>query len=698
MESRFVELWSDIVSAFRFHSEHALSRVAAMVVAGIWVGAIFFNSAIPAMIEHTKLETIVRSARETAKELRTVRERYADDAALPPSDQTEVPTPVRDTPSPLLAAIADIKRVVANTSGNEVSIRFWSPSLILSGGVTSQDQFMRRVWSSISKDPGALFEQFEGEGPNPRYRAVIADLVLAKTCESCSDFPLRTSAVWPESPLAIRGLISVDIAAHEAVLSTQEQIKQLQVWVWFSCLVTTALLVFAMATLRKKVIAEKEAHQELVFLAHHDQMTGLLNRNTLNNRILSISEKNKSHIQAVYFIDIDKFKSINDEHGHEFGDKIIRHIAEVLKQCLDKNAFIGRIGGDEFIVFTYDLKPERVAESILKEVAQPFDIDGKSIPLSVSIGIAKKCDESETADSWIRRADVALYKTKIDGRARYAFYSRELDDSQVERKRIEAVLRTAIEAGSMAVHFQPIWNLRTGCLQAFEALARLPDPRGGYISPALFIPIAEENRLIGKLGEIVLRKSFTEARSWPLSVRISVNISPAQMVSKRRLSELLEAAIISTGIEARRIDLEITENILLEQSELIMSDLKELQLRGMKIVIDDFGAGYSGISYFWKFPFDRVKLDQSLVRGTEKMPGAKVATLRTIMELARQFEMEVTGEGVETTEDLQFLNSIGCHQVQGYLLGRPMEPEQAKVLATMAASNWIVTNDKRIAS
>jgi diguanylate cyclase (GGDEF)-like protein len=406
----------------------------------------------------------------------------------------------------------------------------------------------------------------------------------------------------------------------------------------------------------------------------------------------------KNPIQAVLFVDLDRFKTINDDYGHEIGDAMIKHLARTLVYHVGDHGFVGRIGGDEFMIALQSPRDQALAKKILESLARPSRFHAWTLSTSASIGIAKASNPRQSSDEWIRQADVAVYKAKTDGRSRYVVYDKSLDEAAIEAKRVEAVLRDAIETETLDVHFQPIWNIQNGSLVGFEALARLKDPLGGMISPAIFIPIAEQNRQIHQVGEIIMRRSCAIAATWENPVRISVNISPAQMTAKRRMIDFVSEALQSSGLAPERLEIEITEGILLDQNEDVMKDLSEIQKKGTRIVIDDFGAGYSGISYFWKFPFDKIKLDRSLVQGEEIMFGAKTATLKTIMELARQFSMEVVGEGVETAEDLEFLKTLGCHQAQGYLLGRPMPAEHAANLARRRASTANAAISKRLPS
>lgn len=675
--------YREIRSAASFYAGHALSRIAILAILGIWIGAYFMNVQIPRMVEQTTLEFIDLTSRETLNQIKDIRDTYAETVAKGKPGQSPRSAMRGAEPTHVPLPIEFIRGITERMSGRDIEVRIVSPFPWPGQSPAPMDGFLNEAWRQFRDDPDRIIAMREGTGLDARYRVAMADRLSSPTCVQCHnehrDSPIRT---WRQGD--VRGILTVATKVGHAFVEAGERARLIQIWLWATCSLTTMLMLIAMATVRRKELAKQKAHEDLIFLAHHDAMTGVLNRIAFHERLHALIEKPDPRIEAIFFVDLDHFKRINDEYGHEFGDAMICRLATALTGTIGKDGLVGRLGGDEFIVALHRGSAEKHADAILRALAEPTDYRDQQVILSASIGIAMARDRAETADEWIRRADLALYKAKIGGRGRYAVYSEDLDEAQAQIKRIEAVLRNAIESETLDVHFQPIWDIQKGLLIGFEALARLADPQGGMISPALFIPIAEDNHQINKVGEIVMRKACTLAAKWPAPVRLSVNISPAQMTTNRRLTDLVEQTLKASGLAANRLELEITEGILLDQNEHVMADLRRIQEQGIRIVIDDFGAGYSGISYFWKFPFDKIKLDRSLVKGAEIMPGAKAATLHTIMELARQFSMEVTGEGVETLEDLQFLKQLGCHQAQGYLLGRPMTPEHAATLTGSA--------------
>ncbi len=676
---------ADVGAAFAFYFKNAICRIGLLAIFIIWVVASLMNIQIPAMVERATLAFIDLTSRETLRQIKDVRDTYAETVAKGRPGQGPRTALRGGEPTHVPLPIEFMKSITAQMSGQDVKIRVASPFPWPAGQREPMDSFLKDVWKELRSDPDAVVSRREGTGTNATYHVAIADRMISNQCVQCHnehrDSPIRNWSLGD-----VRGILSVTTKVGPSLVSAQERTRIIQTWLWATCVITTILMLFAMEAVHQKELAKKKAHDDLVFLAHHDAMTGVLNREAFHRRLKMMMSKTKNPIQAVFFVDLDHFKMINDDYGHDIGDAMIKHLAKILVHHVSHHGFVGRVGGDEFMIALQSKRSLALAETILESLARPSHFEGQTLSMSASIGIAKASNPRQSCDEWIRQADLAVYKAKTDGRSRYVVYDKSLDEAAIEAKRVEAVLRDAIETETLDVHFQPIWNIQNGSLVGFEALARLNDPMGGMISPAIFIPIAEKNQQIHQVGEIIMRRSCVIAATWENPVRISVNISPAQMTAKRRMTDFVGEALRSSGLAPERLEIEITEGILLDQNEDVMNDLREIQKKGTRIVIDDFGAGYSGISYFWKFPFDKIKLDRSLVQGEEVMDGAKTATLKTIMELARQFSMEVVGEGVETAEDLEFLKTLGCHQAQGYLLGRPMNAAKAATLARLRTS------------
>jgi diguanylate cyclase (GGDEF)-like protein/PAS domain S-box-containing protein len=417
----------------------------------------------------------------------------------------------------------------------------------------------------------------------------------------------------------------------------------------------------------------REAQDRLLFLAGHDPLTHLLNRvsfeGQLDRKLADGTEL------AIVALDLDRFKAVNDGHGHHVGDRLLQGVATILQDHvpLHLGALAARLAGDEFAILLAGPgardRAARTAGSLLRILSRPLDLDGISLRINASIGIAVAPDHGTRSAVLMANADLALYRAKTEGRGRYRFFDLGMDQAARERRRVEAKLRDAIAGDAIRLHFQPLASLETGQVVAFEALARWHDPDLGEVRPDIFIPIAEETGLIGALGSSVLRMAIAEAASWAPPLGISVNLSPIQVQSPDFCKEVA-ALLAEFDFPAGRLELEVTEGVMISDAEGSLATLRQLKGLGISIAMDDFGTGYSSLSYFRLFPFDKVKIDQSFVRDMGSSTEA-LAIVQAVIGLARGLGLPVVAEGVENNEQFNMLLAEGCTQVQGYLLGRP---------------------------
>ncbi|WP_454761256.1 putative bifunctional diguanylate cyclase/phosphodiesterase [Caulobacter segnis] len=439
-------------------------------------------------------------------------------------------------------------------------------------------------------------------------------------------------------------------------------------------------------------IAErKRAEAQIARLAHYDPLTELPNRVLFQKSLTDALARRarKGDQLAVHFIDLDRFKTVNDTLGHPLGDALLREAAERLRGCVREGDTVARLGGDEFAVVQSGLKDmggaTRLAGRIVEAMSQPFDLQGHHVVIGASVGVAAAPSDGEDADELLKKADMALYRAKADGRGAFHFFERAMDEQLQARRALELDLRRALTAGEFELFYQPLYNLGAEQVTGCEALLRWRHPDRGMVSPADFIPLAEEIGLIVQLGEWVLRTACAEAAKWPSHVRLAVNLSPAQF-RDRGLVRTVVSALAASGLPAQRLELEITESVLLQDSQANMQMLHDLKALGVRISMDDFGTGYSSLSYLRSFPFDKIKIDQTFVRDILEDSDA-MAIIKAVLDLGSSMGIVTTAEGVETLEQLNALRGQGCAEIQGYFISRPAPASEiAKLLGITAAS------------
>jgi diguanylate cyclase (GGDEF)-like protein len=427
------------------------------------------------------------------------------------------------------------------------------------------------------------------------------------------------------------------------------------------------------------VTERKRADAKIAYMAHHDELTGLPNRahfhDSLNEALSSMQRETRV---AVLYLDLDRFKKVNDTLGHPVGDDLLKAVAGRLRSCVKEDATVVRLGGDEFAVIQPAIKQPRnaavLADHILAAIAAPYEIGGHEIIISTSIGIAIAPDDGTETDQLIKNADMALYGAKAVERGTFRFFAAEMDAGVKVRANMEADLRKALVNGEFELFYQPLINTQRNEVSCCEALLRWHHPQAGMISPVEFIPVAEDMGLIIPLGEWVLRKACADAAKWPNNVSVAVNVSTIQF-RKQGLTQTVIAALAASGLPAHRLEIEITETVILEDSNEIRATLHQLHELGVKIVMDDFGTGYSSLSYLRKFPFDKIKIDAFFIRGLSD--GSDSSTIvEAITRMATTMKIATVVEGIETQQQLEKVRDWGCTEMQGYLFSRPKPIEE----------------------
>lgn len=484
---------------------------------------------------------------------------------------------------------------------------------------------------------------------------------------------------------------------------------------WFALgmlLMLLPVLAIPGVVFHRRTHEKRDADEQIAFLADFDALTRLRNRRRfaaeLPRALARASELGQG--LAVHTIDLDRFKDINDALGHDAGDDLLRQVARRLSGLAGPADLVARLSGDEFVVCQHGVRSradaELLARTLVEQMAMPFRIAGQDVAISVSVGTALACIDSEgtpdrasraagsslysvpAAEVLMKRADLALYQAKTEGRGRFRFYAADMNATLTERLAIEALIRDALANDRFELHYQPLFSANGLRLLGFEALLRLSDPHGGQVAPDLFVAIAEDMGLISQLGEWALRAACREAAAWPASLAVAVNLSPAQFADGG-VARRVRSALADSGLAPGRLELEITETVLLHDSEHVLHELEQLDLLGVRVIMDDFGTGYSSLSYLWRFRFAGLKIDRSFVLALDARNEAATNVVRTIITLGRVLGMRITAEGVETQQQLERLRAMGCDRLQGFLLGRPGPAAASARLIERCEGSWL---------
>jgi diguanylate cyclase (GGDEF)-like protein len=571
--------------------------------------------------------------------------------------------------------VADLEQIASGEQPSAASMAFFA-SARKADEVFRYEIFNREGYSQLVSEHGkiALVDVSEYSAEAARSIHVARPVVDVKE-GSLPEFPLFYAQAYV--PILVDGRPIAIVAAY--VDQTDERDDFYRTFVRAAvclCLITALAFTVPAIAWHRRDKEKQAADRRIRFLAHHDALTGLANRayliEQINKMLAASSPRNGGF--AVHFLDLDHFKELNDSLGHDAGDHFLTTAAERLRAATRPNDVIARLGGDEFVVVQPGVlnhgEVDALASRLRSALAVPMRFKEQEIIVTASVGIAVAPADGSSPERLLKSADLALYRAKADGRNCTRFFLPEMDAELQARLELERTVRDAVVHERFELHYQPLYQISDRHLVGFEALIRLRKRDGTLLSPLAFIPVAEDMRLIDKIGAWALREACGVAASWPEHLTVAVNLSPAQFLAGS-ISDTVTAALSATGLPARRLELEITERLLLGNSEAIMAELHKLKVMGVAIVMDDFGTGYSSLSYLWRFPFDKIKIDGSFMQGCDGVDRDAETVVKTIIALGRELHMRVTVEGVETAEQVAFLAQVDGDQAQGFFFGRP---------------------------
>ncbi|MCB5424957.1 EAL domain-containing protein [Altererythrobacter sp. CC-YST694] len=439
------------------------------------------------------------------------------------------------------------------------------------------------------------------------------------------------------------------------------------------------------------VTEQRESDEKIAYLARYDTLTGLPNRLMLTEALgeaLRYAEQWRTRC-AFLMIDLDRFKAVNDSLGHQVGDQLLAQVSARLKGLMSENELVGRLGGDEFAIVIRDAsdrdRVEKVATAVIDHLSLPYDVDHHTLYVGASVGSALGPRDGQTVETLMRNADLALYRAKDEGGSVHWSYEPSLHADAEERRQLEFALRQALDRGELYLQFQPVVDSRSETIVSFEALLRWNSAEHGFISPAKFIPLAEDTRLILPIGDWVLREACREALNWPGHVRVAVNVSGEQLLDPE-FADRVVAALSTTGLPAHRLEIEVTESIFVRDAGTARATLEKIMALGCSVALDDFGTGYSSLGYLRTLRFSTIKVDRSFVQGAAKNNVESLAIIRAVVAMAQSLDMATTAEGVETAAEAAMIRELGCTKIQGYYFGRPMDAVDALALFRRGAA------------
>ncbi len=669
----------------------------------------------PTAVVDTALDEAVVKGLQTADQLRALRSFYsANVVSKAVKDGAKASASYKNDPTAIPVPTTFILDVAQAFSNDQVKIGLVSPYPWPTRAGRVLDDFQRTAWDKLSLDPESHVERREIVNGREVLRVAVGDRMDA-SCVACHNSnPQSPKRDWKIGD--VRGIIEVVRPIDQITQGAQALSWHLVVGIAAAGLALVAALsalglqlvrplrdlagsinniarghvheqvphttrvdelgtvARALMNMQEQTNERMRAEEQISHMAHHDALTGLPNRVLFGSELQrALSEWLPDETVAVFCLDLDRFKQVNDTLGHPVGDALLQSVAERLSSFNSDTTLVARLGGDEFSLIqvgaTQPDDARSLGEQIIARLSEPYEIRGYQVVIGASVGISLSPFDGDSANDLLKNADLALYRAKTEGRGTLRFFESGMDAQMLARRELELDLRRALVNDEFELYYQPLVNINSDTICGFEALIRWNHPSRGMVSPVEFIPLAEEVGEIEAIGAWVLKTACREAVTWPDEIKVAVNLSPVQFRSGSLVLHVM-SALAASRLQANRLELEITEGLLLQDTESTLATLHQIRNLGVRISMDDFGTGYSSLSYLRKFPFDKIKIDQSFVRDLSEADGC-MAIVRAVMDLGSSLGMSTTAEGVETAEQLAHLKREGCVEAQGYLISRP---------------------------
>lgn len=650
-------------------------RIAVLVAVLIVItGLAGISLYLPHAMRASALETALQSNLDLLSQIKMVRGYYMRNilSRLTAGGVIKSSADYHDKPNEIPLPATLVKELSELMAQNETTLSLVSPYPWPQRMDRRLTDFEQQAWNEFQTNPDKIVFREEVKDGKRILLTAVSDRMTSQTCVDCHNaHPQSARKDWKIGD--VRAVFQVSRTIEPILLNAEERSHYIIAAITLGAVGACAMLFGFMMLIERQSRAKRLADQQAYYLAEHDILTGLQNRARLRDAIEgSFAQPQSPRYSTLMLIDLDRFKPINDTYGHAIGDQLLVEVSARLRALCQEFDMLARLGGDEFAVLLSSASSQddelSLALQLCAAMAKPFDINGQIMSIGASIGVARiDRDASNTTDLLIA-ADLALYAAKTDGRGTARVFTPDLMAESLKRRYLEADLRDALDRGDFEIHYQPIGSLTTGRITKFEALLRWNHPERGMISPAEFIPLAEATGLILPIGSWVIRQACLEIRDIPQPVKVAVNLSPAQL-QHDGLLDVLKDALDASGLDPSRLEVEITESIMMENDQETLALLASIRALGVQIAMDDFGTGYSCLSYLQHYPINCVKIDRSFVQRLGEAENAR-PIVGAIIALAHALGMQTVAEGVESRAQLIELADLGCDEVQGFYFGR----------------------------